>query len=628
VRSGARAVKVSKGRFFDLSIELLCVASFEGYFTELNPRWSELLGWTEEELMASPFIELVHPDDRDATLAEAAKLGARSADTVNFENRYLCEDGSYRWLRWNATADPEVGCILAVAHDVTDVHVTREQLVQAREEAERANLAKSQFLANMSHELRTPLNSIIGFTRVLGRERHGPLNEKQRDYLARVQRNGHHLLSLINDILDLSKIEAGKLELDLEEVSIAGVLQSVIHTLEAQASTAGVSLLLDPVDADVRVIADAKRLEQVVLNLAANAVKFTNPGGRVLLRLVDDELGRPARIDIVDTGKGLSAEALTRVFEAFEQASAGASREHSGTGLGLTISRSLARLMGLEVGVASIEGRGCTFAVMLSDDAPGPVHGPILEPSAPAPAARSWTPPHVERPSVVYLVGTDARIGALISRRICAAGHLVVTVSDIDSLLADGAGAPPALVVLGEGVEASLEPFLRPEAAWLGGVPIMACAGSAPNGDPVMVRIFGTGRDLDRHLRELLGPGEDVLIVDDDEDTRLLLREVIGERGATVRTAEDGVAGLAAMAERRPDIVLLDLMMPVMDGFEMLRRMRRDPTLSRVPVLVLTAKTLTAAEASALDASRAAVLSKEALAESTLHETIDHALET
>jgi len=181
----------------------------------------------------------------------------------------------------------------------------------------------------------------------------------------------------------------------------------------------------------------------------------------------------------------------------------------------------------------------------------------------------------------------------------------VVTVSDIDSLLADGAGAPPALVVLGEGVEASLEPFLRPEAAWLGGVPIMACAGSAPNGDPVMVRIFGTGRDLDRHLRELLGPGEDVLIVHDDEDTRLLLREVIGERGATVRTAEDGVAGLAAMAERRPDIVLLDLMMPVMDGFEMLRRMRRDPTLSRVPVLVLTAKTLTAAEASALDASTA-----------------------
>lgn len=615
----------SKAQFFELSLEMLCVASFEGYFLELNPIWSRVLGWSDDELKARPFLDFVHTDDQASTRAAAARLGEEGADVVNFENRYRCRDGGHRWLRWNATVDPDAGCILAVAHDVTDLHEALAQLRFATEAAERANLAKSAFLANMSHELRTPLNSIIGFTQVLTKNREGNLSDRQLDYLQRVLRNGSHLLALINDILDVSKIESGKLEVVREPVSVEAVLRRVAASLEPQAASARVTLLVEALRGSDIVVADGKRLEQVVLNLAANAIKFTPPGGRVLLRRVDGSDGRPHRIDVVDTGRGVPPDALGRVFEAFEQVDRSDSREHGGTGLGLTISRALARLMGFDMDVVSVEGRGSTFAVRLRSDSPTPVHGAI---EAGGGALDGCTPVRLTRPATVYLVGPDPSLEVLVGPRIRASGHLTRTVSSVDELVRLRAKSPTALVILDGSVPPSIEPFQSPDAAWLEGAPIMACADRRGPRETIMVQVLAGGTDLDERLRALVERQKHVLIVDDDDDVRSLLADVVEEMGARVELADDGARALSMMLEAPPDLVLLDLMMPVMDGFELLRRMRADPRLDGVPVVVLTAMDLSLAEAAHLGRHGASVLTKAAMAGDQLRGVIEDALES
>ncbi|HSG48183.1 MAG TPA: PAS domain S-box protein, partial [Longimicrobiales bacterium] len=262
------------------------------------------------------------------------------------------------------TGDEGIAGAVMFGKDVTRRVRAEEALRVAKEEAEGANRAKSQFLANMSHELRTPLNSVIGFANILLKNKKGNLGEQDLNFLDRILANGRHLLSLINEVLDLAKIEAGRMELDIEEVDLAGLVRETVQQLEGQAQERRVDLgwsapgPLHPVETD------RAKLKQVIINLVGNALKFS-AGGRVTVTIHATPQGHPTAIAVEDTGIGIPRERLAAIFEAFQQADGGTTRHYGGTGLGLTISRSICQLMGYDLEVESEVGKGSVFSIRL-----------------------------------------------------------------------------------------------------------------------------------------------------------------------------------------------------------------------------------------------------------------------
>jgi len=378
-----REVSTLQRRFFELSLDMLCVAGNDGYFKRVNPAWTKTLGHPEDELLGHPFLDFVHPDDRERTIQEAAKLATGSYDTIAFENRYRALDGSWRWLMWSVSPDPESGLLMAVARDITPLKQVQQHLREAHLAAEAANKAKSDFLANMSHELRTPLNSVIGFTNILLKNKGGALSARELDYLARIGTNGNHLLRLINDVLDLSKIEAGRIDVQLEDVDLGELAQLVVDQLQGQAHTTKTRLGVTVPEHLLPLRTDRHRLEQIVINLVGNAIKFT-ADGMVEVRIRADVSGRPLRLDVVDDGLGIAADKHAIIFESFRQADESTRRRFGGTGLGLAISRSLCELMGFRLELASEEGRGSLFAISFCDHALALVYEPPHRSAKPA----------------------------------------------------------------------------------------------------------------------------------------------------------------------------------------------------------------------------------------------------
>ncbi len=253
-----------------------------------------------------------------------------------------------------------------------EIEEKSHELEAALVASEAANAAKGNFLANMSHELRTPLNSIIGFANILQRNGRSELKPKDATYLSRISANGSHLLTLINGVLDLSKIEAQQMQLELAEVDVAALLRECLDQMEPQAEAREVELLAE-LPPTAMLHTDRSRLKQIVLNLVGNAIKFTHRG-RVIVRLhVDARTGVPTRIDVEDTGIGIAPDRIGGIFDAFKQADETTSRRYGGTGLGLTITRSLAHLMGWDIEVASTVGVGSTFSVCIARNAPAPM---------------------------------------------------------------------------------------------------------------------------------------------------------------------------------------------------------------------------------------------------------------
>ena len=342
--------------YFMLSIDLLCIAGIDGYFKRVNPAWEKVLGWSTNALLSRPYTEFIHPEDRERTALEAGRQ-AEGLDAIRFENRYLCKDGSYRWLMWNASPSLKDRLIYATARDITELKRTREALVVAKNDAERSNRFKDQFLSTMSHELRTPLNAVLGFSDLLREDRYGPLNEKQHRYLNHIVTGGKHLLRLINDILDLSRIEAGRLQLALENVRVDQAFAEACDTLHPLISKKK-HVVIKHATPELSVRADGMRLKQILMNLLGNAVKFTPEGGKI--ELAANRVGDLVRMEVRDSGPGIPPGEQKRIFEAFYRLGQNA-KGAEGTGLGLAITQRLVELHGGHLGLESYPGSGSCF---------------------------------------------------------------------------------------------------------------------------------------------------------------------------------------------------------------------------------------------------------------------------
>ncbi|WP_299754946.1 PAS-domain containing protein [uncultured Boseongicola sp.] len=505
-----------------------------------------------------------------------------------------------RWLRSEGFPTKEGG-IVSVFTDITDAKLHEEELdklVQelavARDEAVEANSAKSQFLANMSHELRTPLNAIIGYSELLIDDVADDGNDEYIPDLTKVQRAGQHLLGLINDILDLSKIEVGKLELYIEEFNVEELITDISNTIAPLIDKNSNRLEIVNINGIKSINGDLTKIRQGLFNLLSNAAKFTENG------LIKVTLGRGKESGLVefsvkDEGIGMNEEQMERIFDPFTQADASTSRNYGGTGLGLTITREFCRMMGGDLLVESTPGVGSTFKmVVLSDSS-------LLQKKEEIDRAEIQVSKDAP---VVLVIDDDPNVRELLHRNFAAAGLRTIEADNGLAGIEVARKERPNVITLD---------VMMPKADGWSVLEELKSDPDTANIPVVMVSIienkqlgFSLGaseyltKPIEREklvsvVQSLIGSDDDpmVMVVEDDSDTRSLLCRTLVSAGFKVQEAENGRVALDKLKSFRPSLLLLDLMMPEMDGFEFAERFRRNEDWSHVPIIVLSAKTLT-----------------------------------
>ena len=523
----------------------------------------------------------------------------------SFEERYA--DGA--WVRISERKTPDGGTV-AVYSDITELKERQKELERAKSQAESASQAKSQFLASMSHELRTPLNAILGYSEMLLEE----VRELEADELApdleKIGAAGRHLLSLINDILDLSKIEAGKMDVFVEQFAVADMLAEVEATVAPLIARNGNVLDVKIAGALAEMRSDQTKLRQILFNLLSNAAKFTS-GGRIELyaRRETKPEGDWLEFRIADTGIGMTSEQLSRLFQAFSQADASTTRSYGGTGLGLAITKHFCRLLGGEVSVESRFGEGSTFTVR----APAICSHTIEQAIAPQKATVQAT---------ILLIDDERTLHDLLDRELADQGYRIVHAYSGEEGLRRAREARPDAIVLDiimPGLDGWSVLQKLKEDAELREIPVIL---ATILGDRDMGFSLGAADYLTKPIdpdrltqvlrRHCAAARGDVLVVDDDVSSRELLRRALEKEGWRVREAADGREGLERLSQAQPGLVLLDLMMPGMDGFQMLEAMRRQEAYEAIPVVVVTAKDLRREEVDWLNAHAEEVFRKGA----------------
>jgi len=478
-----------------------------------------------------------------------------------------------------------------------EVEEFSHSILLAKEEVERGSRFKDQFLSTMSHELRTPLNAVLGFSDLLADERYGPLNDRQQRYVAHIHTGGKHLLKLISDILDLSKIEAGRMELAREDVTVASAFSEVISALYPLAEKKS-QALLQQVEPNLQVHADAMRFKQVLMNLAGNAIKFTPESGRI--ELVAHQVDDQVRVEVRDNGPGIPAEQQQRIFEAFFRLTETGSATE-GTGLGLAITSRLVELHGSKLGIESRPSKGACFYFSLPLIANTP--NQTIQTSTPVPRARN-------APRIL-IIEDNAATGQLIQSQLASSGYETLRCDKPERARDMAAELQPDAVTLDllmqpvHGLEVLLQLKNDPRTSK---IPVIVVTivdqpgvGTALGADEYLIKPVDKATLLaavERCLRSRGGaaPARTILVVEDDVSTLEMIVELLKGYGYAVSTAADGEQARVSVAQSLPELVILDLVLPKMSGFELLAEWRSNPRTADLSVFVLTSKDLTKEE--------------------------------
>jgi PAS domain S-box-containing protein len=624
------------------NIDALMTTDPRGIITDVNKQTEALTGCTRDELIGAPFKNYF----TDSRRAEAAILRVLNEGKVtNYELTARARNGTLTVVSYNATTfhdrDRMLQGVFASARDMTEVKRFESTLQQKNVELQDANRMKSEFLANMSHELRTPLNAIIGFSEVLKDGLLGDMTDQQRGFIGDIFNSGKHLLLLINDILDLSKVEAGKMLLDLELIQIPPLLKNSLSIVREKAGSRRISLSMDVSDTLAPLNADARKVKQIVYNLLSNAVKFSREGGQVTVRasvvpraevgklsgawaarscsLTDNEFSEFLELSVTDKGIGISPEGLEKLFQPFSQIDSGLARKFEGTGLGLAMVKLIAELHGGTVAAQSAVGEGSCFTVWLPLRA---VEEARIETSvAPLITPRSGAP-------VALVVEHDTKSAELIRLQLEADGFSVIHADSAEAALDMAVKQALSLITLEimlpdmDGWEFLARIKKMPMLAYVPVVIISILAdrnkGFALGAAAVLEKPISRKELLDSLIELGLFPisrGKTlrVLVVDDDPAAVELVAVRLLDLATTVERVYGGRDAIAAVRRERPDLIVLDLMMPDVSGFDVVEELRKHRDTAGIPIMVLTAMDLSHEERSKLNGYVSTVLAKTEL---------------
>jgi len=580
----------------------------DGNCTFLNRTAARMLGIAPEEALGRNMHRLTHHSRADGSPYPLEECPIYRAFQAGQSHRMDDEvfwrgDGTSFPVEYSSSPILEDGVLKGAVitfADITQRRQAEDDLLRAKDAAEAASRTKSQFLANMSHELRTPMNAILGYSEMLQEEAEDEGLDNFTPDLQKIQNAGKHLLALINDILDLSKIEAGKMELYLEDFDIAATVADVAATVQTLVAKKNNTLIVRcPPDAGP-MRADLTKVRQSLFNLLSNAAKFTE-NGEITLDVRRD--GADWLFTVRDSGIGMTGEQMAGLFEAFAQADASTTRKYGGTGLGLAITRRFCRMMGGDTTVESEPGRGSAFTICL----PAVVTGAKADGDALPPAAHLEAPPAATGGDLVLVIDDDPAARDLMHRFLTKEGFRPATAAGGEEGLRLARTLHPVAITLDvmmpgmDGWAVLQQLKADPETQ---DIPVIMLTmvddkniGFALGATDYLTKPIDRGR-----LSALLGryrcTGEvcGVLLIEDDEPTREMMRALLTREGWNVLEASNGRVALECMEAACPDLILLDLMMPEMDGFEFARRLHERPEWRAIPVIVLTAKDITEAD--------------------------------
>jgi len=636
VEEALRASEEKYRHIINAAADAIISIDEEGLICEFNRAAEQIFGFTKSELLGKPLTSIIPQRLRDSHIAGLRRYlttGQRHLPRwQNIELPGLSKDGQEFPLEvsFSLLEAGEKKFLTGVLRDITERKQAEAEVQKAKEAAEAATQAKSEFLANMSHELRTPMNAIIGFTRLVMRRSKDILPPREQENLGKILISADHLLALINDILDLSKIEAGRMEVHPVSIKLEELVDVCLRTVEPMIKSERLRLVKE-IEADLPLLhTDQDKLRQILVNLLSNAVKFAAEGSvTVTARRGDGQV----MIAVADTGIGIAEDNLELIFEEFRQVDSSIARKYSGTGLGLSISRRLARLLGGDITVQSTVGVGSTFTVTI----------PLGYDSA-QPALSSTIPPRREEladqpeaDKVVLAIDDDPDVIYLLRENLAEAGYRVIGALSGKEGLQKARELRPLAIILdilmphkdGWQIlhELKANPVTRDISVIVLSIVDNKELGYRLGAFDYLVKPFDREAILAvlSHIHPQQGR---LLVVDDDPQVVDLVRQLLEGQPHEIVAAADGQEALEAIAQKRPAVILLDLLMPRMDGFAVIEQLQQDPQTRQIPVIVLTAKTLTAAEDAMLEQSVRAVIQKRGLDRDTLIQELRGLLQT
>ena len=626
-RDAEATLRRSEERFRTLisaSADLIWTAAPDGGLIPPLPTWRAYTGQTEADYAGWGWLDAVHPEDRDR-VAELWRECLAGLGLFHAEFRLRRRDGVWRYCEVRAAPvmgpDGSVREWVGVNSDITARREAEDAVLEAKDLAESANRAKSQFIANMSHELRTPLSAVIGYSEMLAEEIEDVGQTQLLGDVVKIETSARHLLGLINDVLDLSKIEAGRMTVESVSFDIAAMVDEVVGATGALVSKKDNRLVVDLEEGLGRMQSDELKIRQCLMNLIGNAAKFTE-GGTITLRVRRIALDR-LRFDVADTGLGMNAEQLGRLFQRFSQADESTTRQFGGTGLGLAITRAFAKRLGGDVTVDSEPGRGSVFHLELAAEVRSDDGAAAAAPIAIQPDPETAHEAGGEKPHRILVVDDDPAARELLARFLKREGFSVTGAADGQAGLTLARALRPQAILLdvempkmdGWSVLHALrqDPLLVDTPIVMVSVKNEQSLAYALGANDYLLKPVDWDR-LKRVLDRVQPQREGtILVIDDDESARERMRFTLSRDGWTVVEAGDGQQALERLDGVTPSLILLDLMMPVMDGFDFLKRLRQRPDGGVVPVVVLTAKDVTPEERACLDRQAERIVSKGSL---------------